>query len=70
MSTLDILAHYTSINHESVVDIIQNIDSPSNGIAMQSDWHESFDNFELCLALASDVSLAPYYFSYVTHLYL
>jgi hypothetical protein len=49
MSTLDILAHYMAIPHEDVVAIIQGIDSPANGIAMQGDYHVSFDRFEICL---------------------
>jgi hypothetical protein len=49
MSTLDILAHYMAIPHEDVVAIIQGIDSPANGIAMEMNSHVSFDQFEICL---------------------
>jgi hypothetical protein len=49
MSTLDILAHYMAIPHHDIVAIIQNIDTPANGIAMQIDHHDAFDSFEICL---------------------
>ena len=58
MSTLDILALYTNINHEEVLEIVKNIDSPSNGIIMQGDWHDSFDDFDVCLVPIPNVSLS------------
>jgi HNH endonuclease len=67
MSTLDILAHYTSINQETVVEIVQNIDSPSNGIAMQSDWHTFFDIFEVCLVSIPDVCPFPFFMNFLTY---
>jgi hypothetical protein len=70
MNTLDILAMYTSLNHEEVVDIVKNIDSPSNGIIMEHNWHWSFDQFEICLEPVDHVSS---YFSFgfpLTKLYI
>jgi hypothetical protein len=58
MSTLDILALYTNISHEEVLDIVRNIDSPSNGITMQSDWHDAFDDFLACLVPIPNVSFS------------
>ena len=56
MKTLDILAMYTSLNHEEVVKIVENIDSPSNGIIMEHNWHTSFDEFDICLVPVDHVS--------------
>ena len=65
MSTLDILALYTNINHEEVLDIVRNIDSPSNGISMQADWHDAFDEFIVCLVPITNVRLSFFLRIYV-----
>lgn len=64
MSTLDILAHYMAISHEEIIAIIQYIDSPANGIAMQSDYHDFFDDFDLCL-IPADVRLLSFLYANV-----
>jgi hypothetical protein len=56
MSTLDILAMYTSLNREYMAEIANHIDSPSNGIIMQHDWRKDFDEFEICLVPIDHVS--------------
>jgi hypothetical protein len=38
-----------AISHEDVVTIVKDIDSPANGIAMEMNYEEYFDDFRLCL---------------------
>ena len=56
--TFDILRNYADLPINSIEDIEQVIDAPSNGIALQSDAHKGFDKFkwslketEVCLLL-------------------
>jgi hypothetical protein len=59
MSTLDILSHYAAISSTDVQNIIMNIDSPSNGIALEGNYHDYFDLFLICF-VPTPVRLQPF----------
>ncbi|KAF8326936.1 hypothetical protein F5887DRAFT_1084097 [Amanita rubescens] len=47
-ATWDILRHYADLSEDTIRDLENIIDSPSNGILLQTEMHDGFDNFEWC----------------------
>jgi len=45
-ATWDILRHYADLSEDTIRDLENIIDSPSNGILLQTEMHDGFDDFE------------------------
>ncbi|KAF8341900.1 hypothetical protein F5887DRAFT_1217118 [Amanita rubescens] len=45
-ATWDILRHYADLSEDTILGLENIVDSPSNGILLQTEMHDEFDNFQ------------------------
>ena len=58
VTTFDILRNFTRLSAQTLEQLTAELDNPLNGMTLQSDAHDAFDEFDWCLR-KTEVSFIP-----------
>ena len=49
LTTFDILVNFTRLSAQTLQELSEELDNPSNGMTLEGNAHLAFDNFDWCL---------------------